>query len=101
MLKQQIEERKAGLFGVVGDISFESVVDIEKEGLVIITGSESEVALDLSHVQLCSSAAMALLLSWVRHAAALQKNLVFVGVPASLMTMIEGAQLQSVINVQA
>ncbi len=100
MHKQQIEERKPDLFGVVGDISFESVVDVEKEGFAVIAGAGAEITLDLSHVQLCSSAAMALLLSWVRNATALKKKLIFVGVPTRLLAMIEGAQLQSLINVQ-
>jgi len=98
--KQQIEQRKADHYGVVGDLTFESVVFVEKEGFGVIDEGGEKITLDLSHVQVCSSAAVALLLSWLRYANKRQKALLFSGVPASLMAMIQTAELESIITVQ-
>jgi len=98
--KQQIEQRKTDHYGVVGDLTFESVVTIEKEGFAVINEGGDKITLDLSHVQVCSSAAVALLLSWLRYAKKRQTSLVFSGVPASLMAMIQSAELESIITVQ-
>ena len=100
MHKQQIEQRKTDHYGVVGDLTFETVVTIEKEGFAVIDEGGKNITLDLSHVQLCSSAAVALLLSWLRYAKKRQKVLLFSGVPASLMAMIQSAELESIISVQ-
>jgi ABC-type transporter Mla MlaB component len=98
--KQQIEQRSVDCYGVIGDLSFDTVVQVEKEGFAIITEGGEQVTLDLSQVQACSSAAMALLLSWLRYASKQQKSLIFSGVPVSLITMIEGAQLDSLFTIQ-
>ncbi len=100
MHKQQIEQLSVDRYGVVGDLSFDSVVDVEKEGFAVINEGGKQVTLDLSQVQACSSAAMALLLSWLRYASKQQKNLIFSGVPASLRAMIKGAQLDNLFTMQ-
>ncbi len=100
MHKQQIEQRSVGCYGVIGDLSFDTVVSVEKEGFTIIVEGGEQVTLDLSQVQVCSSAAMALLLSWLRYASKQQKSLAFTGMPASLRVMIKGAQLDSLFTIQ-
>ncbi len=100
MHKQQIEQLSVDRYGVVGDLSFDSVVDVEKEGFAVINEGGKQVTLDLSQVQACSSAAMALLLSWLRYASKQQKSLIFSGLPTSLTAMIKGAQLDSLFTIQ-
>ena len=100
MHKQQIERRKEDYYGVVGDLTFESVVSVEAEGYTAIRTGGDSITLDLSHVGVCSSAAVALLLSWLRYARARQKTLLFSGLPASLLAMIRRAELESIITVQ-
>ncbi len=100
MHKQQIEQLGVDSYGVVGDLSFDSVVEVEQEGFTVINEGGKQVSLDLSQVQACSSAAMALLLSWLRYASKQQKSLVFSGMPASLRAMIKGAQLDSLFTIQ-
>ncbi len=100
MPKQHIEKRKADYYGLVGDLSFDSVVAIEKEGFAVIDEGSESITLDLSQVQACSSAAMALLLSWLRFAKRRQKQLHFVHLPSALMAMIQRAELESVMGVR-
>lgn len=95
---QQIEKYKSGAYGVIGDLTFESVVDVEQEGLIIIDGYTHDVVFDLSAVKQCSSAALALLLSWVRAARTKQIGIAFSSIPDQLSLMVKNAQLQEVIT---
>ena len=98
---QQIEKHKSGAYGVIGDLTFESVVHVEQEGLLIISGYKNDVVFDLSAVKQCSSAALALLLSWVRAAHTKEIGITFTAPPTQLRLMVENAQLQEVINLTA
>lgn len=97
MKHQQVEKKQTGLYGVVGELSFESVLLVEKEGWQAIDDVEDQLTMDLSGVTLCSSAALALLLSWVRYAQHRHKTLIFSRIPHHLSTLIEGANIQSLL----
>jgi len=101
MPDQQIEKREAGVFGVLGDLSFESVIWVEKEGLDVIKQTDGQMTFDLSSVGHCSSASLALLLSWTRAARTLDKPLKYTGIPPLLARQIQSAHLQSILPIQA
>ena len=101
MAVQQIEKHKAGAYGVIGDLTFESVIHVEQEGLNAIRDSASDLVFDLSAVQTCSSAALALLLSWVRTCQESGVNVSFKAPPMQLRLMIENAHLQAIIPLTA
>ncbi|MFY0642640.1 MAG: STAS domain-containing protein [Bermanella sp.] len=94
---QQIEKHQSGAYGVIGDLTFESVIHVEKEGLTVIKGYTSDVVFDLGAVKQCSSAVLALLLSWVRAANVKGIGITFKAPPAQLRLMVENAQLHGII----
>jgi len=97
---QQVEKRQHGVFGVIGDLSFESVPLVEKEGFAAISlckKSDGNLVFDLSGLGHCSSAALALLLSWLRKAHELEVALTFRAVPEQLQALINSAQLGDIL----
>ncbi len=99
MRNQQIEKHRAGEYGVVGDLTFDTVVSIEAEGFDAIAESGDQIVLNLSEVKICSSAALALLLSWLRCAQQQKKTLSFKDTPPILLSLIRGAELQAIFGV--
>jgi ABC-type transporter Mla MlaB component len=55
---------------------------------------------DLSPLQECNSAAVALLMAWVRYAHAQGKTVVYVGAPADLLNIIEVTGLSQTLPIQ-
>ena len=98
---QQIEKHKTGFYGVIGDLTFESVVHIEQEGLQAIRDGSPDVVFDLSAVQKCSSAALVLLLSWVRASQIVGVSVSFKAPPPPLQVMVANANLQDIITTSA
>lgn len=99
MRNQQIEKRKQGVYGVIGDLTFDSVVEVEIEGFEAIKESQEQLVLNLAEVKACSSAALALLLSWLRYAQKHEKKLQFEDTPPILLALIKGAELQAILGV--
>jgi len=99
MRNQQVEKHRADEYGVVGDLTFDTVVSVEVEGFDAIAESGDQVIIDLSEVKRCSSAALALLLSWLRCAQQQQKTLSFKDTPPTLLALIRGAELQAIFGV--
>ena len=99
MRNQQIEKRKVGEYGVIGDLTFDSVIEVEKEGFDAIAESDGQLVLNLAEVKSCSSAALALLLSWLRYAQKQDKRLQFKDTPPILLALIKGAELQVILGV--
>lgn len=97
MPHQQIEKHQHGVFGVIGELSFDSVVHVEQEGFEALGKADTQVVFDLSGVTQCSSAALALLLSWLRKAQALDVDLRFKSPPEQLVSLINSAQLNELI----
>lgn len=100
MPEQQIEKRQAGVLGVIGNLTFESVIWVEKEGLEAIEQASTQITFDFSSVEHCSSASLALLLSWTRAARAQDKPLKYTGIPPHLARQIKSAYLQSILPMQ-
>ncbi len=104
MQHQQVEKRQHGVFGVIGDLSFHNVCLVEMEGfaaLELSKKSDSQVVFDLSGLGHCSSAALALLLSWQRKAQHWGVSISFRGVPSQLQALIDSAQLGDVLPLTA
>lgn len=98
MALQQIEKHQNGVYGVIGDLTFASVVHVEQEGLSIINASREPLVFDLTAVQACSSAALGLLLSWVRTGRNQGIAISFKTPPKQLQSLIDSAHLQAIIQ---
>lgn len=74
---------------VAGEVDFDSVVALERDGEAWLRGSaQLNCRVNLSAVTHCNSAGTALLLSWRRTAAEVGKVLVIEQVPESLQALI-------------
>ncbi len=68
------------------ELSLRNAVSVSEAGLQAIHAGSDQV--DMSTLQVVDSAAVAVMLTWQRQAQTLHRNLQFVGVPASLLSLI-------------
>ncbi|MBC3882493.1 STAS domain-containing protein [Undibacterium sp. LX40W] len=68
------------------ELNLSNAVTVSQAGLRAIEAGSREI--DLSSLQNVDSSAVAVMLSWQRHAQAQQRALSFTGVPASLQSLI-------------
>lgn len=101
MNHQQVEKKQSNLYGVIGELSFESVVRVEKEGMLAIDEVAGSLIFDLAAVSNCSSAALALVLSWVRYAKQQGKQLIFRGIPGHLQALLAGSHVDELIVIES
>lgn len=86
----------ANMAALSGDLSHASVLAVLPQGLQLLAQAESEWQLDLQQVGQLSSAAVALLLEWLRAAQQLNKTLVLRNFPASMWPLIRISDLEPV-----
>ncbi|MCF7980708.1 MAG: STAS domain-containing protein [Pseudomonadales bacterium] len=79
-----IEPVSKDCFKVSGELAFANVVAIRDQGIVLLDKADSDVEISLAGVTRAGSAAVSLLLSWLRFAAEKEINLVFSHLPADL-----------------
>lgn len=83
---------------VAGEIDFASVIGLEREGEAWLQNKAPESCkVNLSAVSRSNSAGTALLISWLRTAAAVDKNLQLEQVPQSLAALIHLGGLDDVL----
>lgn len=71
---------------VSGDIDFGSVVSLWNESLPLIA-ADSKVVVDLSQVKTVNSAALALMLEWMKYAKRECKTILFQNLPKQLVSI--------------
>lgn len=81
-----------------GDLTHVSVVDVLPQGLQLLAQAESEWLLDMQQVGQLSSAAVALLLEWLRAANKANKSLVLRNFPQHLWPLIRISDLETVFD---
>lgn len=78
----------ADLLTVTGVLGFESVVELEPQGVQWLRGQAAQTcAIDLGAVSYSSSAGLALLLAWLRAAAQCGKTLRIRNMPAGMAAL--------------
>lgn len=83
---------------VIGEVDFASVVSLEPEGEHWLREQAPAVChLDFTGLSRCNSAVMALLLSWLRTARAMNKNLVIENIPEGLLGQMHLAGLEDIL----
>lgn len=72
---------------ITGVLDFDNAPPLEREGRDWLRQAPADCVLDLSDVTYSSSAGLAVLLSWLRAAAALGKRTIVVGMPEDLQAL--------------
>tara|TARA_R110002111_G_scaffold40867_1_gene76191 strand:- start:20 stop:331 length:312 start_codon:yes stop_codon:yes gene_type:complete len=81
---------------VNGELTFATVNDVLGE-VQKLTGSLSELAIDLADVTRSDSAGLALLIHWMRIAKAAQKKIVFHHIPAQMLAIASASGLDELL----
>jgi phospholipid transport system transporter-binding protein len=68
------------------ELSLRNAVSVSETGLQAIHAGSDQI--DMTPLQIVDSAAVAVMLAWQRQAQSLNRSLQFIGVPASLMSLI-------------
>ena len=68
------------------ELSLRNAVSVSETGLQAIHAGSDQI--DMTPLQIVDSAAVAVMLVWQRQAQSLNRSLQFIGVPASLMSLI-------------
>lgn len=84
---------------IVGDVDFQSVVSIWKQGLVLMQ-SMQKIKVELSGLKKCDSSILALCSAWIRAAHSKKKEIVFLALPAFMQDLVRVHGLDGVLPVQ-
>lgn len=76
-----------------GELDFDSVVELERQGAEWLARAPRECRVDLSGVTHSSSAGLAMLLAWWRAADASGKRLLIAGMPPRMMALARVGKL--------
>jgi phospholipid transport system transporter-binding protein len=87
---------KTGDYELSGSLDFASVPALLKQGYDWL-GSASQVRIDLSGVTHCNSAAIGLLLEWLRQARLRKTALRFHEIPAPLLEIARASEVQDLL----
>ncbi len=98
MSPASIESRGNGNYLVSGDLGFESADALLAQSRGLFGESVTELCIDLSGVSDADSAGLALMLEWLRWAAAHQRRLRFENVPARLLAIAGLSELDELLT---
>jgi phospholipid transport system transporter-binding protein len=91
---------KAAPFELPSAIHFDSLREVRAAGESYLDDQTEDAVFDLSALQECNSAAVALLMAWVRYAHAHDKAVVYAHAPAELMNIIKVVGLADTLPVR-
>lgn len=83
----KVEKKSEDLFAVAGDLDFESVPALALESQQLFRAGNRAFTVDLSAVERADSAALALLIQWLRNAEEQQQVLTLKNVPKNLISI--------------
>ena len=92
----KIEKQAADLFLVSGEVDFTTVPSLAKESEALFRDCRA-ITVDLGAVTRADSAALALLVQWLRNAEAQQQTLTFKNVPKNLMSIAGVSSLDDIL----
>jgi anti-anti-sigma factor len=85
-------------FEVDGELSFDTVPELNRRGYVFIK-KELNPVFDLDKVAFSDNSGVALLVSWARYAKSVDKKITFVNVPKQLLSLIEASGLREMLPI--
>ncbi len=83
-----------------GRVTFDNLLRIRQEGEAAIAAAPGEAVVDLSGLENGNSAAVALLMAWLRAARDLDKPIVFTRVPTGIRNIVELSGMNDVLPLQ-
>ena len=86
---------------VSGDLGFADVVAIKEQGVNLLDKTESNVEISLAGVTRAGSAAVSLLLSWLRYASENEIKLVFSHLPDDLYGVARVSGIDQILPIAA
>ena len=84
-------------FSLNGEVTFENAEAYKERGRSLIDAAEHEVRADLSGLAKSNSVTVAVMLSWMRHAALSGKTVIFVNLANDLRNIIEFSGLRELL----
>jgi phospholipid transport system transporter-binding protein len=94
-----LQQGAKGRLEIHGDLSFESVPGLWNDCRSRLADN-SELEIDLSHVQRSDSAGLALLVEWLRQARQTGKTIRFLNIPAQMLAIARVSCLDQVLPLQ-
>jgi ABC-type transporter Mla MlaB component len=85
---------------LTGLISFETVMSVYHQGLVLLQTQPKAVIIDLQGVLQGDSSILALLSAWIRYTMTQEKQITFINLPNSLKHLIQLSGLEVVFPVR-
>lgn len=95
----KIEVNSQGHFVVIGELSFQTVPQINVRGKQLIAASPLPV-FELQNITSSDNSSVALLTSWVRYAKNLHKRILFVDLPKQLLDIVEASGLEKLLPIK-
>lgn len=93
----RIEVVSGSKLQVFGDLGFDDVVLLKQQGERLLSACSDCCEIDLSNVEQAGSAALSLLLSWLRYSENLNMALEFSHVPEGLIGVAQVSELDSLL----
>lgn len=88
---------KSDCLQVSGEIDFATAVSLWNESLPLLAQCKT-LSFDFSNVNKANSAALALLLEWIKYASSKQKQIIFQHLPAQLMSVAKVAGIEGALS---
>ncbi len=89
---------QAAYFRIEGDLTLNTVTDVMAQAEPLFA-SAAEIIVDLANVKHSDSAGLAILIEWMRVAAAMNKDIVFQHVPKQMMAIAETTGLDALLPI--
>lgn len=93
----RIEPVQKGRFRIIGELIFETVPEVKKEGLTLFDEVEGGLCIDLQEVSRADSAGLVLLIAWMRYAREKNRALQFFNIPAQMLALAQASNLDKIL----
>ncbi len=82
---------------LAGELSFDTVPDLVRQGTALMARCSSPVVVDLGDVRRTDSAGLALLVEWMREARRQGKDIRFRNIPEQMRALARVAEVESIL----
>ena len=98
MSEARLEARDEGGYALTGRVTVDTVPVLLEESRDLFAAGEA-TSIDCAGIEQADSAAVALMLEWMRQAAAAEAEVVFAGLPERMRSIVAVSDLEDVIPV--